>query len=405
MLKQLLHSWYIPAFHVPVLPELLWRVIAKWWPHYLARVEGVRRPGHPAPTLAHDAARGVSLYRANFRPVVRLPRERRTEVAVQVITPTGDHYVTAAMSEGLERWVPRLWRRKLVAGHWSSLLGSGAQVARMVTELIDHVGSKPEARGLARASGQAGPRVVVTGAASGIGRATARAFAETGAEVIGCDVTPAAGLYRVDVSDEAAMRKFADEVIASHGVPDILVNNAGIGHAGTFLATTTQEWQRVLDVNLWGVIHGCRVFGEAMAERGEGGHIVNVASAAAYFPAKLLAAYATSKAAVLMLSDCLRAEVSDRGIGVSTICPGLINTGIIATTTFSGTAGGELENRRAGVAKLYQRRNFTPERVAREILRAVERDKAMVPVTFEAKAALALSRLSPAALRAVCRSL
>jgi NAD(P)-dependent dehydrogenase (short-subunit alcohol dehydrogenase family) len=227
--------------------------------------------------------------------------------------------------------------------------------------------------------------------------------------VVVCDLNEeaaretAAHAYQVDVSDEAAMRKFADEVAARHGVPDIVVNNAGIGHAGTFLSTTTEEWQRVLDVNLWGVIHGCQVFGRLMAERGEGGHIVNVSSAAAYLPAKSLAAYATSKAAVLMLSDCLRAEVSGRGIGVSTICPGVVNTNIAGTTTFSGLSAEEEARRQASATKAYRLRNFGPERVAAEILRAVARDKATVPVTAEAKAALALSRLSPGALRAAVR--
>ncbi|GAB2956533.1 SDR family oxidoreductase [Amycolatopsis acidiphila] len=407
-LTQQLHSWYILAFHVPVLPELLWRtVLARRWPLLLSRVEGVPpRPGHPAPTLASDAARGVSLYRANFRSRLNKPRERHTQVPVQVITPTGDHYVTPALTEGLERWAPRLWRRRLHAGHWSALLRDGAQVARMATELIDHVGGEPEARGLARARGAAGPLVVVTGAGSGIGRATAQAFAATGAEVVVCDLDEAAAratgghAYRVDVSDEAAMREFAAEVADRHGVPDIVVNNAGVGHAGSFLATTTEEWQRVLDVNLWGVIHGCQVFGRLMAEHGEGGHIVNVASAAAYLPVKSLAAYSTSKAAVLMLSDCLRAEVSGRGIGVSTICPGLVATNITRTTTFSGVSAQEQDRKRANATRAYGRRNFGPEKVAAQILRAVATGKATVPVTPEAKAGLALARLSPAALRA-----
>jgi NAD(P)-dependent dehydrogenase (short-subunit alcohol dehydrogenase family)/pimeloyl-ACP methyl ester carboxylesterase len=412
VLTQQLHSWYILAFHVPVLPELVWRLVAKRWPELLHRIEGVpRRPDHPAPTLARDAARGVSLYRANFRARLANPRERTTEVPVQVITPTGDHYVTPALAEGLERWAPKLWRRRLYAGHWSALLRDGPSVARMVTEMIDHVDGKPESRAFARAriGAKTGPLVVVTGAGSGIGRATARAFAATGAEVVVCDLNEeaarksAAHAYQVDVSDEAAMRKFADEVAARHGVPDIVVNNAGIGHAGTFLSTTTEEWQRVLDVNLWGVIHGCQAFGRMMADRGEGGHIVNVSSAAAYLPAKSLAAYATSKAAVLMLSDCLRAEVAGRGIGVSTICPGVVNTNIAGTTTFSGVSAEEETRRQASATKAYRLRNFGPERVAAEIVRAVARDKATVPVTAEAKAALALSRLSPGALRAAAR--
>lgn len=407
MLKQLLRSWYILAFQVPVLPELVWRVAAKWWPAFLRDVEHVRHPAHPAPTLARDASRGLSLYRANFRPVLNHPRQRPTEVPVQVITPVYDRYVTPAVAGGAEGWVPRLWRRRLFAGHWSALLGNGVSVARMVTELIDHVTGKPEPRALARARGKAGPLVVVTGGGSGIGRATARAFDETGAEVVVCDIDPPPGAnsHRVDVSDEDAMRAFAAEVVARHGVPDVVVNNAGVGHAGSFLATTSEEWRRVLEVNLWGVIHGSRIFGGLMTERGEGGHIVNVASAAAYLPARSLAAYTTSKAAVLTLSDSLRAEVHRRGIAVSVICPGLVDTGITRTTTFSGVDADEQERRRARASKLYRRRGFPPERVAREIVRAVATGKAMVPVTPEAKVALALSRLSPALLRAAVRVL
>ncbi|NKQ55264.1 SDR family oxidoreductase [Amycolatopsis sp. K13G38] len=412
-LVQQLHSWYVLAFHTPVVPELMWRlVLAKRWPELLRRVEGVApRPDHPADTLASDASHGVSLYRANFRERLGKPRERRTEVPVQVITPVHDNYVTPALAEGAERWAARLWRRKLYAGHWSALLRDGAEVARMTTELIDHVDGKPAAHALARgqAGAKQGPLVVVTGAGSGIGRATARAFAARGAEVVVCDLDEDAAretgghAYRVDVSDEAAMRKFADEVAARHGVPDIVVNNAGIGHAGSFLATTTEEWQRVLDVNLWGVIHGCQVFGKLMADRGEGGHIVNVASAAAYLPAKSLAAYSTSKAAVLTLSDCLRAEVSRRGIGVSTICPGLVNTNITSTTTFSGLSAEEQARKQASATRAYERRGFGPEKVAAEIVRAVEHNKATVPVTPEAKAGLILSRLTPGLLRAAVR--
>jgi NAD(P)-dependent dehydrogenase (short-subunit alcohol dehydrogenase family)/pimeloyl-ACP methyl ester carboxylesterase len=409
VLKQVLRSWYTLAFQVPVLPELLWRALAKQWPAYLRRVEGVRRAGYPGRSVTRDAVRGLSLYRANLRRRLRTPRERRTEIPVQVISPVHDRYVTPATSDGPRRWVPRLWHRRLFAGHWAALLDDGAQVGRMVTELVDFVEGRPESRALARARGKAGPLVVITGGASGLGRATALAFAEAGAEVVVCDLNPGAGpnSYRVDVSDEAAMTEFAAEVVARHGVPDVVVNNAGIGHAGSFLATTTDEWRRVLDVNLWGVIHGCRLFGELMAQHGEGGHIVNVASAAAYFPARSLAAYATSKAAVLMLSDCLRAEVASRGIAVSTICPGLVDTGITRTATFSGLTAAEQNAGRARASRLYHRRGFPPERVAREILRTVAKGTAAhatVPVTVEAKAALALSRLSPAALRAAVRA-
>jgi NAD(P)-dependent dehydrogenase (short-subunit alcohol dehydrogenase family) len=181
----------------------------------------------------------------------------------------------------------------------------------------------------------------------------------------------------------------------------VVVNNAGIGHAGALLDATTEEWQRVLDVNLWGVIHGCKSFGELMVANGEGGHIVNVASGAAYVPSKILGVYSTSKAAVFMLSDCLRAELASAGIGVSTICPGIVNTNIAGTTTFSGLTAAEQARRQEESGKVYRRRNFPPERVAAEIVRAVRQRRAIVPVTVESKAARVLSRLAPSVLRRV----
>jgi NAD(P)-dependent dehydrogenase (short-subunit alcohol dehydrogenase family) len=260
----------------------------------------------------------------------------------------------------------------------------------------------------------AGRLAVVTGGGSGIGRATALAFAERGARLVVCDVDldaarrtaelagllgPAAGAYKVDVADALAMEEFAAEA----GVPDILVNNAGVGHLGTFLSTTEAEWRRVLDVNLWGVIHGCRVFGAAMAGRRAGGHIVNVASAAAYLPSKNLAAYATSKAAVLMASDCLRAELAGTGIRVSVICPGFVHTNITRTATFSGMSGDELETKRDRATRMVARRGYPPDKVAGHIVDAVLRGRSLVPVTVEARAGRLLSRLAPAVTRAAAR--
>ncbi|HWE89122.1 MAG TPA: SDR family oxidoreductase [Pseudonocardiaceae bacterium] len=428
VLSQQLHSWYIVAFQVPALAPLVWRLwLARRWGAVLERVEGVpRRAGHPAPTLAADAVRGISLYRANMLPRLRSPRRRGTEVPVQVIQPTGDHYVTPGLTDGLDRWVSRLWVRSVPARHWAPLTHAPV-VARMVTELVDHVGGAPEPRSLRRAWVRrfdtvskpfADQLVVVTGGGSGIGRATALAFAERGAEVVICDVDdegaqrtaelarligPGGSAYHVDVADESAVRGFADRVAAVHGVPDIVVNNAGIGHAGSFLNTSHKDWERVLDVNLWGVIHGCQAFGELLVARGEGGHIVNVASAAAYLPSRLLPAYSTSKAAVFMLSDCLRAELVDADIGVSTICPGLINTNITRTSTHSGVDDVEQDRRRSRSTELYRRRGFPAKAVAKEIVRAVRRDIPVLPVTVEAKATRLLGRISPAALRAAAR--
>ncbi|MFB9903080.1 SDR family oxidoreductase [Allokutzneria oryzae] len=421
VLAQQLHSWYILFFHLPVLPALLWRaVVARNWAKLLRRTEGIG-PEHarPARALAKDGVLGMELYRANMLPRLRNPRERRTSVPVQAITPLRDRYVSPALAEDLERWVTELWRRPLAAGHWAPLSHPDA-VARMVEEFVEHVETGTSSRALRQhritpnRKPFADKLVVITGAGSGIGRATAEAFAEQGAEVIAADISGVAAkdtvrrigsgtAYEVDVSDEAAMRRFTDEVIAEHGVPDIVVNNAGIGVAGPFLATTSEQWHRVVDVNLWGVIHGCRFFGEAMARRAEGGHIVNLASAVAFTPTRLLPAYATTKSAVLMLTECLRAELAADGIGVTAICPGLVNTNIAGTTTFAGVSEADQAVHRERATKGYQLRNYPPERVAAQILRGVLRNSPLVPVTAEARVSLALARLSPATLRALAK--
>ncbi|MFI1386447.1 SDR family oxidoreductase [Embleya sp. NPDC020886] len=426
---QSLRSWYITAFHLPVLAPATWRLgLAAHWGRVLAEAEGVRpRSAHPQPTLADDAVRGIALYRANMLPRTLLPGRRETTVPVQLVTLTEDRYVGAALSEDLERWAPVLWRRSIAAGHWSALLEKATIVAGMTREFVDHIEHGTATPALDRArrrqppSGEdpfVGRLAVITGAGGGIGRATAVAFAEQGADLVLCDLNLAAvertaelarlygrsaHAYRVDVADGAAMDTFAAQVAHTHGVPDIVVNNAGVGHSGTFLATTGAEWKRVLDVNLWGVIHGCRAFGTLMAERGTGGHIVNLASAAAYTPSKPLAAYATSKAAVAMLSDCLRAEVAGSGVRVSTIFPGIVNTGITRTTTFSDTDDTEQNARRERFSRLYARRDYPPEKVADHIVRAIRRRRPTVPVTPEARLGRLLSRLSPATMRALAR--
>ena len=172
--------------------------------------------------------------------------------------------------------------------------------------------------------------VVVTGAGSGIGRATALGFAANGARVVAADLNLAAATSvseliagrggaayarQVDVADAADMERFANWVRTEAGVPDVVVNNAGIAVVGPLLAHTEEDWQRIIGVNLLGVARGCRLFGAQMAERGTGGHLVNIASAAAFAPSATLPAYATTKAAVRMLSECLRAELAGPASG------------------------------------------------------------------------------------------
>ena len=121
---------------------------------------------------------------------------------------------------------------------------------------------------------------------------------------------------------------------------------------------------------------------------------------AAYTPSKALPAYSTTKSAVLMLSQCLRAELAAHKIGVTAVCPGLVRTNITSTTRFVGVSEEEQQRLQQAFSKMYDRRNFGPEGVARDILRAIERDIAIAPSTPEAKAALILSRLTPGLLRA-----
>ena len=422
LLGQGAKSWYVYLLHTPALPELAWRgPLGRHWPRLLERLEKVPRGDYPSSSLPQDAAHGAWLYRDNIRERLRRPRpDAHAHAPVQLITPLGDAFLSERLYDGLEQWVPRLTRRTVPAKHWIPRTRPD-QLAAWITEFVT---AAEEGKNQVAATGKyadrfGGQLVLVTGAGSGIGRATAFAFAEAGARVIAVDrdaeaavrtaeqsrLTGASEAWAetVDVSDEQAMKKLADKVAAEYGVVDVLVNNAGIGLGGSFFDTTPEDWRKVLDVNLWGVIHGCRLFGRQMAERGQGCHIVNTASAAAYLPPRALPAYSTSKAAVLMLSECLRAELAGQGIGVSAICPGFVNTNITSTARFAGVDAEEEKRRQKRTARLYGLRNYPPEKVADAILEAVVHNRAVVPVTPEARGARILSRLAPGALRTIAR--
>jgi NAD(P)-dependent dehydrogenase (short-subunit alcohol dehydrogenase family) len=299
-------------------------------------------------------------------------------------------------------------------------------IAQSVREFVDHLEGGPASRALLRA--QVGrPReyfgdtlVSVTGAGSGIGRETALAFAREGAEVVISDINEAgvkdtaaqiaarggvAHAYTLDVADADAVERFAEEISAAHGVPDIVVNNAGVGHAGLFLDTPREEFDRVLDINFGGVVNCCRSFGRRLVDRGTGGHIVNVASMAAYSPQQSMNAYSTNKAAVFMFGDCLRAELDQAGVGLTTVCPGVIDTNIVHTTRFDVPAGkqAKVEARRAQIEKAFAARRYGPDKVAKAIVSAVKKNKPIRPVTPEAYFVYGAAHLLPQAMRSTAR--
>ena len=418
LLVQLVHSTYIGFFQLPLLPELLWRT--RLMPRIVNRLARGDAPREPS-TL--DGIRGLELYRANVPARLRAPEARRADVPVQVIAPTGDPFVSAPLQTDVGGSVPDLWVRRVPGGHWLPTSRPGL-VARCAAELVESVETGHSARPLRRARALGGARgfadhlAVVTGAGSGIGRETALALAREGADVVVVDRDePSAArtaelarehggqatAHAVDVADGAAVERLAEQVCGGDDVPDLVINNAGIAVAGPFAETGVDEWERIIDVNLWGVVHGCRAFARRMAERGEGGRIVNVASAAAYMPSRSLSAYATTKSAVLTLSECLRAELAEDGISVTAACPGFVHTDITNRTRFAGLDEAEQARRRTRATALYRRRGYGPERAAREVLRAAHRGRALAAITPEARIGLLVSRLAPGLVRALAR--
>jgi NAD(P)-dependent dehydrogenase (short-subunit alcohol dehydrogenase family) len=246
--------------------------------------------------------------------------------------------------------------------------------------------------------------VVITGAGSGIGEATALRCSRIGAEVVCVDIDgdaaeataracrgpgATASSHACDVADADAVHRLAARVESERGPVDVIVNNAGVGIAGPFLDAGVDDWDWLMGVNLDGVAYGCRAFGARMVERGRG-HVVNVASGAAYTMSRDMAAYCASKAAVVALSKCLRADWASRGVGVSVICPGVIDTPIASRTRMVG----DLASRQARIVRAF-RFGHSPDLVAKAIVRAVERDHAVVPVGLESEIAYRLLPLVP----------
>ncbi len=238
-----------------------------------------------------------------------------------------------------------------------------------------------------------GKVALVTGAASGIGAATSIALARRGAEMVlmadtnqvGLDATAAeceaAGakvMKRLcDVTDRAAVEAFAEEFHRSHAAVDLLVNNAGVSVLGRFLETPLEDWKWVLDVNVWGYLHFLHAFVPRMVARRQG-HIVNVSSAAAFVPMDSTIAYSTSKAAIVAMSEALRTELAPHGVGVTVVCPGIVNTGMVHSSRRRGRAEDPAVQER--MVEFFAKKGARPETAAEEICKAVQANLGVAPI-------------------------
>jgi short-subunit dehydrogenase/pimeloyl-ACP methyl ester carboxylesterase len=427
VVRQALASWYIGFFLCPLVPELTvrTRLLVK----IVAALERIGRSSarsqRPATQRSiRDYLNGLHLYRQNMPASVlsRPSQLPRTTVPVQVLVPRKDIFVTPALQR-FTGAIPSGGRViSIEGGHWV-VTSRPDVIARLTGEWVDQNsdGGAPAVERVVHG----GPREVrgklalVTGAGTGIGRATAVELARQGARkvvIVDRDLAAAndtadavraacaeAAVYEADVSDEAAMNELAAQVRNEHGVVDILINNAGIAVAGRFLETSPANWDNIMGVNVRGVISGSRAFGAQMVERGEGGTIINVASASAFLPSKSMVAYSTTKAAVLGFSESLRADLADEGITVTAVCPGFVNTNIAKSTVYDGMTAEQQERARVKADASYRRRNYTPEATAKAIVKAVRTGPPVLPVAAEARVGYAMRRISPSMIRLLAR--
>ena len=427
VVRQFMASGYIWFFLCPGLPELMIRSgLGAKVIDVFGRIgnSSTRTQSPTALRSTGDYVNGLNLYRANMpapflAPGAQLPQ---TNVPVQVLVPRMDMFVTPALQR-FTGSIPLGGRViPIEGGHWV-VTSRPDVIARLASEWIDRVvsgaaSSSPSVVGTGRRDVQ-GKLALVTGAGAGIGRATAIELARKGARtvlIVDRDLAAAketaaavhdagsdAAFYQADVGDETAMNTLAAQVNDEHGVVDILVNNAGIGMAGRFLETTPEHWDNILAVNLRGVLNGSRAFGTQMVERGQGGTIINVSSAAAFLPSKSMIAYGTTKAAVLAFSESLRADLADEGITVTAVCPGFVNTNIAKSTVYAGMSADEQERARQRADAAYRRRNYTPEATAKAIVKAVKTGPPVLPIAAESRVGYAMRRISPSLVRLLAR--
>ncbi|HEV2257544.1 MAG TPA: SDR family oxidoreductase [Streptosporangiaceae bacterium] len=252
--------------------------------------------------------------------------------------------------------------------------------------------------------------VIVTGAASGIGRALASALVARGDTVVVADIDGegaeraagelarhgpgAATAARVDVRDAAAVRALVHGTRDRYGRLDVMVNNAGIGVGGEASELLLAHWDRVIDVNLRGVVHGVHAAYPVMIAQ-RSGHIVNTASLAGLLPSPGLTPYAMTKHAVVGLSLSLRAEAAAYGVGVTAVCPGVVDTPLLDGRGPADLPQPALMGHVREIMRRYQPRFYPATQLAEDILRGIDRDAALVIAPASARVAWRLWRYAP----------
>jgi short-subunit dehydrogenase len=243
---------------------------------------------------------------------------------------------------------------------------------------------------------------VVTGAGSGIGRATAEALQREGCHLALTDVVPErleevrqalsgsdrrVSVHLADVADRARMEALVEEVLAEHGSVHVLVNNAGVTVGRSFVDHSWDDLDWIIGIDLWGVLHGCKVFLPHLLREDEA-HIVNVSSLAGFVAFPLQSSYSAAKSAVYGFSDALRIELSGGPVGVTSVHPGTIRTRVLADARRS-------DDRLSKVVEGMERVGRPPEAVARRIVRAIRRNRTRVRVGADAYLLDWIHRLAP----------
>ncbi|MGH3738727.1 MAG: SDR family oxidoreductase [Micromonosporaceae bacterium] len=241
-------------------------------------------------------------------------------------------------------------------------------------------------------------RVLITGAGSGLGQALATRFAAAGDRVLVTDVDEVSGkaaaaalgqpYQPLDVTSDESWEAARAWCEAEWGGLDVLVNNAGVGAGGRMEKVSMADWDWIIEINLKGVVRGCRTFIPVFKGQGSG-HLVNVASLAAVMKLPAMASYNVTKAGVLALSETLRYELEPYGIGTTVVCPAFFPTNLNDRLRSPDTAAAQLS------VKLMQSSNLTAEQVASQVYDAVAARRFLVLTRGEAVRAARLKRLFP----------